>query len=229
MNTFLALDMPSFARSRHTQLYSQGGGSIAASGYLSAVVTSCCSAGSTAGLTESNGSLLPGLWCNSLHVTCGLTACTPGSAPGPTLGNEYGKTLLSLLPTWAGTGRNIRPLAPMSRKKKDSHRRQGPLCGSLSPLQCFEPAWVVRPSFQYHWYCKYAEWLTACVDCQLWLYDSITVKSNWTLVSWLPRTRTELLVPTNYNNIHNWKEWETNFWGFFSLSLSLQFWALSLL
>jgi len=29
----------------------------------------------------------------SLHVTCGLTACTPGSAPDPTLGNEYGKTL----------------------------------------------------------------------------------------------------------------------------------------
>ena len=26
-------------------------------------------------------------------VTCGLTACTPGSSPGPTLGNEYGKTL----------------------------------------------------------------------------------------------------------------------------------------
>ena len=26
-------------------------------------------------------------------VTCELTACTPGSAPGPTLGNEYGKTL----------------------------------------------------------------------------------------------------------------------------------------
>ena len=47
----------------------------------------------TAGLTESNGSLLPGLWRDSLHVTCGLTACTPGSAPGPTLGNEYGKTL----------------------------------------------------------------------------------------------------------------------------------------
>jgi len=28
-----------------------------------------------------------------LTVTCGLTACTPGSAPGPTLGNECGKTL----------------------------------------------------------------------------------------------------------------------------------------
>ena len=26
-------------------------------------------------------------------VTCGLTACTPGSAPGPTLGNEYGNIL----------------------------------------------------------------------------------------------------------------------------------------
>jgi len=47
----------------------------------------------TAGLAESNGSLLTGLWRDSLHDTCGLTACTPGSAPGPTLGNEYGKTL----------------------------------------------------------------------------------------------------------------------------------------
>jgi len=47
----------------------------------------------TAGPAESNGSLLPGIWRDSLHVTCGLTACTPGSAPGPTLGNEYGKTL----------------------------------------------------------------------------------------------------------------------------------------
>ena len=44
----------------------------------------------TAGLAESNGSLLPVLWRDSLHITCGLTACTPGSAPGPTLGNEYG-------------------------------------------------------------------------------------------------------------------------------------------
>jgi len=47
----------------------------------------------TAGLAESNGSVLPGLWLDLLHVTCGLTACTPGSAPGPTLGNEYGKIL----------------------------------------------------------------------------------------------------------------------------------------
>ena len=44
-----------------------------------------------AGLAESNGRLLLGIWRDSLHVTCGLTACTPGSAPGPMLGNEYGK------------------------------------------------------------------------------------------------------------------------------------------
>ena len=46
-----------------------------------------------AGLTESSGRLLLGIWRDSLHVTCGLTACTPGSAPGPALCNEYGKTL----------------------------------------------------------------------------------------------------------------------------------------
>jgi len=51
----------------------------------------CCAAGEvTAGLAESNGSLPPGGW---LTVTCGLTACTSGSAPGPTLGIEYGKPL----------------------------------------------------------------------------------------------------------------------------------------
>ena len=31
------------------------------------------------------------------NVTCELTACTPGSAKGTTLGNEYGKILLQLL------------------------------------------------------------------------------------------------------------------------------------
>jgi len=50
----------------------------------------------TAGLTESNGSLPPGGW---LIVTCGLTACTSRSAPGPTLGNEYGKPLFFYLRT----------------------------------------------------------------------------------------------------------------------------------
>ena len=46
-------------------------------------------------LSPSGGSLLPG---KRLKVTCGLTACTPGSAPGPTLGNEYGRTLPFTLP-----------------------------------------------------------------------------------------------------------------------------------
>jgi len=44
----------------------------------------------TAGLAECNGILPPGRW---LKVTCELTACTPGSTPSPTLGNEYWKTL----------------------------------------------------------------------------------------------------------------------------------------
>ena len=57
-----------------------------------------------AGLAESNGKLLLGICRDSLHVTCGLTACTPGSAPGPTLGNEYGKTL----PWFVYTGKNPR-------------------------------------------------------------------------------------------------------------------------
>ena len=63
--------------------------------------------GVTAGLAESNGSLLLGIMRDSLHVTCGLTACTPGSAPGPTLGNEYGKTLPFLHADFGGW-----PLAP---------------------------------------------------------------------------------------------------------------------
>jgi len=47
----------------------------------------------TAGLAESIGRLLLGIWRDSLHVTCGLTACTQGSALGPMLSNDYGKTL----------------------------------------------------------------------------------------------------------------------------------------
>ena len=51
----------------------------------------CSAAGKvTAGLAESNGSLPPGGW---LTVTCRLTDCTPGSAPGPTFSIEYGKPL----------------------------------------------------------------------------------------------------------------------------------------
>jgi len=41
-----------------------------------------------AGLVESNSSLPLGGW---LEVTCGLTACTPGSALGPTRENEYAR------------------------------------------------------------------------------------------------------------------------------------------
>ena len=44
-----------------------------------------------AGLAESNGKLLPGLWRDSLQVTCGLTACTPGLAPGQRSVTSMGK------------------------------------------------------------------------------------------------------------------------------------------
>jgi len=40
----------------------------------------------TAVLAKSNGSLPLGGW---LTATCELTACTPGSALGPRLGNKY--------------------------------------------------------------------------------------------------------------------------------------------
>jgi len=67
----------------------------------------------TAGLAESNGSLLLGLLRDSLHVTCGLTACIPGSAPGPTLGNEYGKTLPFMGRRSVGMGGCVRILLPV--------------------------------------------------------------------------------------------------------------------
>jgi len=55
----------------------------------------CSAAGKvTAGLAESNGSLLPSGW---LVVTCGMTACTLRSAAGPMLSNEYGKPLPFLM------------------------------------------------------------------------------------------------------------------------------------
>jgi len=54
----------------------------------------------TTGLVKINGNLSLGGW---LKITCGLTACTctPGSAPGPTLSNEYGRTFT--FPTCVGS------------------------------------------------------------------------------------------------------------------------------
>ena len=47
----------------------------------------------TTGPAESNGSLPLGGW---LKVTCGLTASTLGSAPVPTLDDEYEKLYFTL-------------------------------------------------------------------------------------------------------------------------------------
>ena len=56
------------------------------------------------------------------------------------------------------------------RKKKDSHRHQGPLCGSSSSLWCFEPVKVVRPSSAYNqsWPNGWLK-LTASAFYQLWI------------------------------------------------------------
>ena len=47
----------------------------------------------TAGLAESNGSLLLVEWLKKSPVGCLPVHPTPGSALGPKLGNEYGITL----------------------------------------------------------------------------------------------------------------------------------------
>ena len=78
-----------------------------------------------AGLAESNGRLLLGIWRDSLHVTCGLTVCTPVSAPCPTLGNEYGKTLpFTFLPAirWLSRTRCTHGHHTAKRRRKCTHR-----------------------------------------------------------------------------------------------------------
>jgi len=53
--------------------------------------------GDNAGLAESNGILPLDGW---LKVTCLLNVCIFRSAPGPTLGDEYGRTLPVYLLTY---------------------------------------------------------------------------------------------------------------------------------
>jgi len=74
-------------------------------------------------------------WFTSRHVTCGLTACTPGSAPGPTFGNEYGKTLpfldsfmYSLINSRVST--YVPLYTYMDPKTKQGHSCYGMLIGS---------------------------------------------------------------------------------------------------
>ena len=52
------------------------------------------------------------------HVTCGLTACTQGSAPGPALGNGYGKTLLLLFTRHCKITRTLVTIPAMMPHKK---------------------------------------------------------------------------------------------------------------
>ena len=94
----------------------------------------------TAGLAESNGRLLLGIWRDSLHVTCGLTACTPGSAPGPTLSKEYGKTLPFFSPYSITERRVPEPISVLgSQPAGDASHKPG---GRL-PLLSARPAVTV--------------------------------------------------------------------------------------
>ena len=56
----------------------------------------------TAGLAESNGSVLSVLWHDSLHVTCALTACTRDQLRAQHLVTSMGK--LYLLPPTLNPG-----------------------------------------------------------------------------------------------------------------------------
>jgi len=103
----------------------------------------------TAGLAESNGSLLPGLWRDSFHVTCGLTACTPGSAPGLTLGNEYGKTLPFYLLSVRRSPSKSAAVDPRNR-----YSTFGPL-NNLTPLQKTQPK--TRAELYYQWFVSFIE------------------------------------------------------------------------
>ena len=88
-----------------------------------------------AGLAESNGKLLLGIWRDSLHVTCGLTACTPGSAPGPTLGNELGKTL-KLLPLHKVPQQGLTLVEFREDLKQQKTRVPGLSCGVVRVILC---------------------------------------------------------------------------------------------
>ena len=71
-----------------------------------------------AGLAKSNGSLPADGW---LKATCGLVACTPGSASGPTLGNEYGEENLYLYFSTTALAKTQEAFSQRSRQP--NHRR----------------------------------------------------------------------------------------------------------
>ena len=88
-------------------------GSITTEGKAAQQSWASCSHLCTSVTKQCNLILVEGQWCSWLgrcpqawqkvmaayhqgmtwKVVCGLTACTPGSAPGPTLGYKYGRTL----------------------------------------------------------------------------------------------------------------------------------------
>ena len=119
------------------------------------VLHSCCVCPTVGGTCPTNiktGKAFP-VWANK-QCLCWITKPVASAAESaeamlhkhtqPPPHNRL-MALCSGLPGWTGTRRNIHPLTPTRKKKKDSHRQQGPLYGSSSPLQCFEPARLLDP------------------------------------------------------------------------------------
>jgi len=72
------------------------------------------------------------------------------------------------LPGWASTRRNINPLTPMTKKKKDSHRQQGPLrssthLGALSQRVLSDP---IMPAYSQP---KSGKWPAQINSHRLWI------------------------------------------------------------
>jgi len=61
---------------------------------------------------------------NLLSVTCGLTACTPESAPGPTLGNAYIWEALTFSELYDGTSIHLLLVILLFNPVCSNHEKQ---------------------------------------------------------------------------------------------------------
>jgi len=79
---------------------------------------------------------------DDLTVTCRLTACIPGSAPGPTLGIEYGKPLPFTFFIDTHTHTHTGPIA-----------LPGPLKWSVMIITHYSYYWRIIPGYRKKHFC----------------------------------------------------------------------------
>ena len=104
-----------------------------------------------------------------LKVTCGLTACTPGSAPNPSLGNEYGR---------------LSPLFPYTFASTTLFCQTDPTDNSFSQVLFPDiPCTCTHVSrFSSEWHNLTASWYTSSSFCIQLIYknaDDIVSKLCW--------------------------------------------------